>query len=49
MKKGLLGGNGSFNNPPTFYDQKAEKERKLGRPLTTREFEETYFGGVEQR
>lgn len=45
MKKGLLGGQGSFNNPPTFYDQKAEKERELGRPLTTREFEETYFGG----
>lgn len=45
MGKGLLGGNASFNYPPTFYDKKAEKEKELGRSLTTGEFEKLYWIG----
>lgn len=50
MGKGLLGGNASFNNPPSFYTQKSEKEKELGRKLTTAEFENKFWqgGGVRR-
>ena len=48
MKKGTLGGNASFY-ASQFYEEKAAKERELGRKLSTGEFEQEFYGGVEVR